>query len=1117
VTDDDGQDDEMKVSISKLLVANRGEIAVRVMQTAAEMGIATVAVYARDDAESLACKRADERYALSGSGPAAYLDIDGIIEAAKVTSSDAVHPGYGFLSENAEFAQRCLDAGLLFVGPSPQNLAALGDKVRARELAAACNVPVALATPGPVDDVAARKFLESLGKGGAIAIKAVAGGGGRGIRIVHEASEVTDAWLRCRSEAKASFGIEDVYAEEFIPRARHIEVQIVGDAQGEVAHLGDRECSIQRNRQKLVEVAPAPNLDEGLREAIAASAVRLAAAARYHGIGTFEFLVRSPSNSTVRDVGKEFVFLEANPRIQVEHTVTEEITGLDLVRIQLLLAQGAKLADIGLRRTRPTTEGYAIQARINAESLRADGTVLPVQGELTVFEPPSGPGIRVDTAGHAGYVPNSRYDSLLAKVIVHSREKEFALAARKAHRALRSFRIDGAETNVSLLLAVLAHPEFTAGNVDTQFLERNFGALSGYGDYRKLYHDQDTPAQSRSAEAGTQAAVIVEDGTELVASHIQGAVIKVLVEVGQPVAMGQPLFIVEAMKMENEIIAPGCGVVRQLFAREGELVVAGAALCTLVRSEGEEAAGQAAVAVVDPSVIRPDLAEVLERRALWMDAARPEMVTRRHARHQRTTRENVADFCDEGSFHEYHGFVVAAQRARRTLDDLIRNTPADGQVCGVGRVNGDRFGDHRTQCAVVAYDYSVLAGTQGHNNHLKTDRMLEVALKNRIPAIFFAEGGGGRPGDTEGSWLAQRTFNMLPGLSGKVPTVGIASGYCFAGNAAIMGLCDVTIVTRGANIGMGGPVMIEAGGLGKYKPQQVGPAEEQVRSGVIDLLVENEAEAVQVAKKYLSYWQGPLDAWTCGDQSKLRGAIPMDRRRLYDLRALLGLLADTDSMLELRRGFGNGMLTAFIRVEGFPVGVIANDPQHLAGAIDSDGADKAARFMQLCQFYGIPLMSLVDTPGIMVGPEAERSGIIRHSSRLLAIGANLEVPHFVVVTRKAYGLGKVGMSGGAFRAARFSVSWPTAEFGPMNLEGSVQLAHRKELDAIADPELRRAEYERLVADAYEDGKALNRAMDLETDDVIDPALTRSWIVMGIKTAGGVSRTAPRERSFVDTW
>lgn len=1102
----------MKSPIRRMLVANRGEIACRIMSTAAELQISTVAVYPEDDQASLHVKCADEACLLDGNGASAYLDVDQIVATAVRSGCDAIHPGYGFLSESAILARRCEAAGLIFIGPTPETLEQLGDKAQARALASSCSVPVARGTGAPLDADRACAFLESLGPGGRIAIKAVAGGGGRGIRIVGDREEVGPALIRCQSEAASSFGREDVYAEEFITGARHIEIQIVGDGTGRVVHLGERECSIQRQRQKLVEVAPAPGLTPPMRDALAAAAMKLASAVRYRNIGTFEFLLRANQSG---NPDRDFVFMEANPRIQVEHTVTEAISGLDLVRLQILLASGMTLEEIGLDRPPTPKAGFAIQTRINAEQYLADGSVKPAAGRLTRFEVPVGPGVRVDTAGYAGFAPGTRFDSLLAKLIVHTRSERFEDAAIKASRALRSFNISGIQTNIDLLLNILDHPAFRGADFNTQFIESNLQSLLRSDSAKsRLFFESGSQSDGRATDEPRQKEA--PPGTAPVLAPLTGTVIALGVTSGQQIAEGQTLMVVEAMKMEHVIPMPFGGIVRRIEVQAGETVAEGDVIAYVEHADVEVAV-LSREDQVDPRAIRPDLAKVLERRALLHDEARPAMVAKRHAQGRRTARENVADLCDPGSFKEYFGFAIAAQRARRTLDDLIRNTPADGQICGVGTVNGQHFGDDRAQCAVLAYDYSVFAGTQGHNNHEKMDRMLQLARDSRIPVVFFAEGGGGRPGDTEGSWVGQPTFNLLPSLSGLVPMIGIVSGYCFAGNAAVFGMCDVTIATRRSNIGMGGPAMIEAGGLGVFRPEEIGPTHELVKAGVIDILVEDEAEAVVATKKFLGFWQGRTGDWHCADQAALRGAIPMDRRRMYDVRQLIALLADTDSVLELRRGFAPSMFTAFARIEGHPVGILANDPSHLAGAIDSVAADKGARFMRLCESYGLPLLSLIDTPGIMVGPDAERTGIVRHSARLFLTAASLTVPQMVVVTRKGYGLGKLGMTSGSFRATRMAVAWPTAEFGAMNLEGGIRLSHRKELAAITDPDERERTYRRAVEEAYESGSALARATDMEVDDVIDPAETRGWIAMGLR---GFARNRTEGRSsssFIDSW
>jgi acetyl-CoA carboxylase carboxyltransferase component len=447
------------------------------------------------------------------------------------------------------------------------------------------------------------------------------------------------------------------------------------------------------------------------------------------------------------------------------------------------------------------------------------------------------------------------------------------------------------------------------------------------------------------------------------------------------------------------------------------------------------------------------------------------------------------------------------------VEDLVARTPADGMIAGIGTVNG-----HRT--IVMSYDYTVLAGTQGLQNHRKKDRLFELAEELRVPIVFFTEGGGGRPGDTDGtgvSGLDCMAFALFGGLSGLVPLVGVNSGYCFAGNAAILGCCDVVIATANSNIGMGGPAMIEGGGLGVYEPDEVGPMSVQSANGVVDIAVADEAEAVAAAKHYLSYFQGRVDTWECADQALLRNVIPENRLRAYDVRAAINGLADTNSVLELRAGFGPGMVTALIRVEGRPLGLIANNPTHLGGAIDADGADKAARFMQLCDAFDLPILFLCDTPGIMVGPEAEKTALVRHVSRMFVTGASLTVPFFTIVLRKGYGLGAQAMAGGSFKAPIFTVAWPTGEFGGMGLEGAVKLGFRRELDAIEDDDERERTFEEMVARMYEHGKALNTATYFEIDDVIDPADSRRWITAGLESAPPPLPRTGKKRPNIDTW
>ena len=1147
----------MNMGFKKILIANRGEIAIRIMRASSDLGISTVAVFSEDDAESLHRTIADESYQLEGQGVFAYLDIEGIINIAKENGVDAIHPGYGFLAENADFTNRCNEEGIVFIGPNIEHIQLFGDKGRARKAAADAGVPVLKGIDRAVTVEEAKEFFDSLGESSGMMIKAVAGGGGRGSRAVIKASELERAFKRCTSEARNAFGNGDLYVEQFIGKARHIEIQILGDKKGNIIDLGERECSVQRRYQKIVEIAPAPNLPDEMRSKIINAARELASSVNYSNLGTFEFLV--DVNASEEDAG--FAFIETNARLQVEHTVTEEVTGVDIVQAQIQLAQGSTLDELGLNYSGVgTPRGYAIQNRINMETLSVDGIVRPSVGTLRSYEVPSGPGVRTDGFGDAGYTTSPSFDSLLAKVITHSSSPNFDVAVQRSLRALSEFRIEGVDTNIPFLVNVLNHRDFFDGSVHTRWVDENVSTLAKGPDVvtpKKWVETQEVIVTSEATQQAspltgtapvmvdaanplalfdydrqvkdtkkveesdqdTSAAMQGPDGTVGIAAPIQGTIIQISVKEGDEIRTGQELLIMEAMKMEHVIKADTSGIVKKINVSEGDIIVEGHPVAFVQEADLGESELQAEDDV-DLDYIRPDLAEAYERHAYTLDENRPEAVAKRYGRGYRMPRENISQLVDEGTFKEYGPLVVARQHQRRTDEELRQQTPADGLVAGIGSINGKSFSPDRARAMVLSYDYTVLAGTQGGRNHYKQDRMFELAERFKLPVVFFTEGGGGRPGDDRtgpGVAFDTHTFTAFSQLSGWVPLVGVTNGRCFAGNTALLACCDVIIATENSTIAMGGPAMVESGGLGVYTPEELGPMSFQVPNGVVDILVKDESEAVEAAKKYLSYFQGPIDEWEAPDQRKLRHIVPENRMRLYDMREIIETIADKGSVLEIREKFGIGVITSFIRVEGKPMGVIANNPHHIAGAIDSDGADKGARFVQLCDAFDIPILSLMDCPGMMVGPDVESTALVRHCVRMFNAGANLTTPMFLNVVRKAYGLGVQAMCGASSFMGFFSVAWPTAEFAGMAIEGSVKLGYRKELEAIEDPEERLAEYQRRVDRAYHNAKAVNASAGYGIDDVIDPADTRSWIVMGLNSVPPTPERTTKKYPFIDTW
>lgn len=1088
--------------LKRVLVANRGEIALRIIRAAKEYGFVAVAIYSQDDANSLHVSRADEAILLEGNGPSAYLNAEQIVQAAVDSNCFAIHPGYGFLSEQVSFFDLVERSSLLFIGPTQEQLALLGDKEKACSFARKLGVPTLLSSGVLADSSDLATFRENGVADRPVILKAVSGGGGRGLRIVQSKKDGELLFEQASAEAKLAFGDSRLYAEDYLSDVRHIEVQIIGDGQ-HVCHLWERDCSLQRRHQKVIEITPAPGLPDKLRRKILDAATGLASALNYKGLGTIEFLV---------DVDEhKFFFIEANARLQVEHTVTEEVLDMDLVSLQFDIALGKTLKQLGLEKP-PELRGTALQLRINAEELTANGDLISAAGTLNSYEPPSGLGIRIDSCAFSGYQMNPLFDSLIAKLIIHVNSDDIRKLFHRAERAVSEFVLEGMSSNLPFLNALVRRKELLTTNYRTTFLDDQYESLL---QESQLFIEKEVVSQGSTLERRSKN---IPDGLKAVVAPMRGSVVSILVGVGDEVRAGQHLGCLEAMKMHHDIVCPMAGVIQAILVEASEIPDQGDHLFYIkpLDSVTEDARP---IIEYDLGAKREDLSEVIQLHSLGLDENRGDAVEKRVRRKSRTARENIEHLCDSDTFIEYGALTIAAQRKRRSIEDLRLKTPADGMIAGFGNVNGTQFEDDKSRCAVLAYDFTVLAGTQGHNNHKKKDRIFELVQQWETPVVFFTEGGGGRPGDVDTddlvmSWLDLKTFATWPKLSGVAPRIAINSGRCFAGNAVIFGCADITIATKNSNIGLAGPAMIEGGGLGHFTPEDIGPIEVQETNGVVDLVADNEYDATTVAKHVLSFFQGKVSGWSCVDQRILRHIIPENRLRIYDMRLIINSLADKDSFVELRRSYGIGLITGFIRIEGEAMGVIANDPSHLGGAIDGDAGEKGGRFLQLCDVYGIPVLSLCDTPGFMVGPDSEKTAAVRRGSRLIVASANLSVPLFSIVTRKGYGLGGQAMMGGSTHEPFFTIAWPTAELGPMGLEGAVELGFKKELDATIDSTARQALFDKLVSELYSKGKAVSVASVFEIDAVIDPAETRTWVSRGLKTA---QRTSRKSKRYVDVW
>ena len=699
--------------VQKILVANRGEIAIRIIRAARELGVASVAIHSQDDANSLHVRLADEAVPLDGAGARAYIDVESVVGAALGAGCDALHPGYGFLAESAELSRRCDEAGITFVGPTPESLELFGDKARARALARELDVPVLPGTEAAIDLDGATSFFDSLGGDGAMVLKAIAGGGGRGMRVVTTQAEIAEAFARCQSEAATAFGNGDLLVERLMTRARHVEVQIIGDGSGAVSHLGERECSLQRRHQKVVEWAPSPSISAETRERLTFAAVRLASSDNYRSLGTFEFLVNADDEA-------DLAFIEANPRLQVEHTVTEEVTGVDLVRAQLRIAGGESLDAVGLtQKDVPSARGFAIQARVNMERMEPSGDVRPSGGMLTTFEPPSGPGVRVDTYGYPGYTTNPNFDSLLAKVIAYSASADFSDVIGRTRRALSEFRIEGVEANLSFLEQSLAHDDFGSGGVYTRWVDDHVAELAAAPEI-------DVPAQNGTSDVqaglagaqldtldplaglnyfregsgtragqgvgtvtpGTQPApnIVGPPGTDPIDSPLQGTIIQILVEEGDAVREGQQMFVMDSMKMEHIINSDIGGFLRQLTVAVGDVVYEGHPLAFIEQADVGDAIREEQ-AEIDLDYIRPDLQKLFDNLDAGKDENRQHWVERRHAKGKLTQRESLAELVDEGSWVEMGELVLPARHRIMSFEEMRVRAPADGMITGIGTVN----------------------------------------------------------------------------------------------------------------------------------------------------------------------------------------------------------------------------------------------------------------------------------------------------------------------------------------------------------------------------------------------------------------------------------------------
>ncbi|SFS75206.1 Pyruvate carboxylase [Saccharopolyspora flava] len=1053
--------DDERGGMSGVLVANRGEIAVRVARAIAELGWRSVAVHPADDADAAHVAAADEAVPLPGTGVAAYLDGEALVAAALASGCVMIHPGYGFLSENAGFARRCAKAGLTFVGPRPEVLDVFGDKSAARSLARSLGVPVLPGTDGPTTLDQAREFFAEHGP---VMLKALAGGGGRGMREVREAAELPEAFERCRSEATTAFGSGELYVERLLAASQHIEVQVLGDGTGAVQHCGERDCTIQRRHQKLVEVAPSPRLSPPMREELLVAALRLTRDVDYGGAGTVEFLVD----------GEEFFFIEANPRLQVEHTVTEEITGVDLVKAQLRLAGGATLEELGLTEP-PRPRGTAIQSRVNLETLGADGLARPSSGAISAFDPPTGPGVRVDTCGRTGQNISPQYDSLVAKVICHA--EDFTAATARTRAALDAFRIEGVPSNLDLLRGLVRSAEFTENRWDTSLLDRYVASL---------------PAPDEPAAA-----------SEEVVAPMAGTVLAVEAEPGATVAAGTAVVVLEAMKMEHVVRAATALTVEQVLVAPGEVVGEGTTLLRGTPSEHDEAR------VPEPveEDWAPEVAEIERRRALALEMGGAEKVRRQRDSGRLTARERIDALADAGSFREIGALTG--------FSDATGHVVPANFVAGTARIDGRKV-------VLGVDDFTVRGGSGDGAVHDKQIFAEQHAHEIRLPVVRLLDGasGGGSVKMIRDAGYTYVPVNpgwdaVVDNLS-VVPVVAACLGPTVGLGAARLVMSHLSVLVSGVGqLFTAGPPVVRAATGEDLTKEQLGGVEVHRGNGTVERVVADETEAFDVVRRFLSYLPTsafetppvaePADPPERREESLL-SAVPRNPRRPYAIEPVLEAIFDAGSVFRYAE-YGDGTRTALARLDGHPVGVIAADPA--AGATMSvEGALAITRLVDLCETFHLPLVSLTDQAGMSIGGEAERRATIRHGARALTAVYQARVPQAEIIVRRVYGVGGAGIIN-RHRASR-SWAWPSGDWGSLPTQGGVEAAFRAQISASADPA---AEVERIARELAELTSPFRTAERFGVQDIIDPRESRPLLCDWVRDAYRVLPSLTGRPSF----
>jgi acetyl/propionyl-CoA carboxylase alpha subunit/acetyl-CoA carboxylase carboxyltransferase component len=1068
--------------MSTVLVANRGEIAVRLIDAVHSVGMTAAAIYSSDDDAHI--RHADHAVLLDGVGAAPYLDVDGVVSAARSARATFLHPGYGFLSENPALARACAEAGITFIGPTPETLDAFGNKSRARELAIEAGVPVVPATRvNPLLDEA----LDFMDTQGTVMVKATAGGGGRGLRRVTNRDRLQSAIDECVREAKLHFDSEQYFVEKFVDRPRHVEFQTIGDGRS-VQHLWERDCSVQRRNQKIVEVAPSPSLPSRVRAEMASAALRIAEAVNLTSLATVEFLVS----------GDDFYFMEVNPRLQVEHTVTEEVTGLDLVATQLRVARGSTLAEVSLAEP-PSLRGFAVQARVNAESIADDGEITPHAGPVDDLELPGGPYVRVDTALRSGGRVSPRFDSLAAKVI--GRSETFVGAAAVTARAIADMRTLPLRTNRSLLHAVLTDARFQQGDTDTSYLETELSRLTS----QPLGDEADSTARHEST------AVDVPEGAQTLDAKLAGVIAAVHVSAGDTVSPGQVIAVVESMKMEHPVVATTGLSLDRILASPGDTVDAGQVLAF-----GRPAdAGAAIDTTGDSSVVdgwEAEIEEIRRRHAFAHEHGGPDKVARQHETGRLTARERIGSLADAGSFEEIG--PLAGFGDYDADGNLVRVRPSN-YLSGTARIRGRR-------ALLGVDDFSIRGGSGDAAVHTKQVFTEQLAGEMRVPMVRVLDGASGG-GSVKKVLTAQAMYlpvnpgwNHVVDNMSRVPVVSVCAGPTVGLGAArfVMSHFGVMVQGLGQLFTAGPPVVRAATGEDVDKDGLGGEAIHRT-NGTVERFVPNEATAYEVVADFLSYLPQSvdelppvIDSTDPVDRARddLIRAVPRNPRQIYAIEPILDAVFDSGSVFRFAE-YGDGTYTALARLDGHPVGVVTADPSQGA-TLSREGAQAVERLVDLCEAFHLPLVSLTDQAGMTIGSQAEKDATIRAGARAIAAIYQARIPQAEIILRRVYGVGGAGIVN-RHRAVR-SWAWPSGDWGSLPPQGGIEAAFRAELAAHPDPEARLAEITREMEQV---SSRFRTAETFSVQDIIDPRTSRRRLCEWVKDAYAVLPRLVGEPSF----